>query len=101
MKISPITIVMFVAFGLVGVLIWLSGHPIRTAKAKCEQHIESATGYNLRSQQDFSMHVTGGSSSGKIQIAFLRASELRTAECLLESGAVKRLMLDGKEIPVR
>ena len=47
------------------------------------------------------MHVTGGSSSGKIQIAFLRASELRTAECLLEWGEVRRLKLDGKEIPGR
>lgn len=101
MKIDPITTLIFVAFCVVGLAIWLSNHPTRTAKSVCESHLELVAGHTLRFQDDFSMHVTGGVSSGKVQVAFLREGELRTAECLLEWGEVKRLKMDGKEIPGR
>lgn len=101
MKIVPVITITIVILAMVVLGVWLSNNPIRAAKAKCKRHLEVLTGHDLSVQDDFSMHVTGDVNSGKVQVAFLRAGELRTAECLLEWGEVRRLKLDGKEIPGR
>lgn len=97
---SVLTIILIVAFGLVGIAIWLSNSPNRAARTKCERQLKLVIRDELN-LTNLSMHVTGDENSRKVQVTFIRAGELRVAECILEWGEVRRLRIDGKEIPGR
>ena len=95
-----LTALVIVAAGF-GVWVLLGDSPITTAKEKCEQHVETMTGYDLSVAEVSAMRVTGDVRDGTVQGAFTRGSALKHVACVFEGGNTKRVELDGKVLADR
>ncbi|SCW96136.1 hypothetical protein [Ancylobacter rudongensis] len=94
-----LTALALIGAGLSGWLLLREDDPARTARLKCEIHLEAATGHDLSAGEVASMGVTGDAHNGKVQGAFMRSDELRSAVCEFENGGTRRVVIDGKSWP--
>ncbi|MDQ0349961.1 hypothetical protein [Ancylobacter vacuolatus] len=88
-----------IGVGVSGWLLLRDEDPAQTARLTCEIHLEAATGHDLSAVEVAAMGVTGDMHNGKVQGAFIRSDELRSAMCEFENGGTRRVVIDGKPWP--
>ncbi|WP_018387070.1 hypothetical protein [Ancylobacter sp. FA202] len=97
MKLYPgLKALVIIGAGIGGLWVMRGDAPATTARLKCESHLETATGHDLSAGEVSAMTVTGDAQNGKVQGAFIRNDELRSAVCEFENARTTRVAIDGK-----
>lgn len=96
---GKLKVLALIGAGLSGWLLLRDDDAARTARLKCEIHLEAATGHDLSAGEVAAMGVSGDAHNGKVQGTFMRRDELRSAVCEFENGGTRRVVIDGKSWP--